>query len=151
MSTLLQVSLIVHVLLGVVGVICFYAVWMTLLKSKPSQLFITRASLMGAVSFVIAWLTSGYYYVVYYGDNVKPIIKAGENAWAHSLFMEYKEHVFLFLPFLAITAYILIIIFKSQVSEDSKLRRSLALLAGLITVLGIIVILSGIIVSGAVR
>ena len=68
------------------------------------------AAIIGVICFILAWITGGVYYLEYYGPEVKPIIKEGPIPWAHSIAMEVKEHVYLFLPFLSF--YALFLIFK---------------------------------------
>ena len=92
--------LVAHIILGLIGIGAFYAVWMGLLKKVPKLAFLFWASLLGFLSFIASWLTGGYYYVEYYGGAVKPIIKAGEYPWAHLVVMEAKDVIFLFLPIL---------------------------------------------------
>src|SRR3989304_5739104 len=61
-------------------------------------------AVLGLTSFVLSWIFGGYYYVNYYGAIVKPVIKSGLAPWAHNIIMETKEHIFLFIVPLAITA-----------------------------------------------
>ena len=48
----------------------------------------------------LAYLVGGYWYVVFYGAD-KALIKSGPWPFAHGLFMESKEHVFLSLLLVA--------------------------------------------------
>ena len=48
------------------------------------------------VFMAAAWILGGYWYVKFYGAE-KAIILAGPWPWAHSFFMETKEHLF-FIP-----------------------------------------------------
>ena len=38
-------------------------------------------------SFIISWISGAYYYVLYYGTAVKPVIVAGDYPWAHKIIM----------------------------------------------------------------
>src|SRR3989344_4108764 len=151
MTSFLQILLIAHIIFGLLGVIAFYAVWMGLLKHKPSPRFLKFSSLWGFIALVLSWFTGGYYYVAYYGTTVKPVIKAGGYPWAHALFMEAKEHVFLLLPFLAAVVALVIWFWSERMETETatplgsgfQIKRSLVLLSGLITVLGIIITLAG--------
>lgn len=151
MNTVLQYNLSAHIIFGLLGIIAFYAVWMGLLKQKLSLRFLRYFSLVGFVSFLISWFTGGYYYVTYYGKAVRPIIKAGQYPWAHSVIMETKEHVFLFLPFLAAVAFLTFWLLGERIGQETKIKRALTSLTGLIAVLGIAITLAGVIISGAVR
>ncbi|MDZ4243545.1 MAG: hypothetical protein U1C57_00370 [Candidatus Doudnabacteria bacterium] len=151
MTTLLKFLLASHVVLGLLGVAAFYAVWMQLLKQKVSVRFTKISSIWGALFLVLSWVTGGYYYATYYGAAVRSVIRAGQYPWAHSVFMEAKEHIFLFLPFLGIVLAIVLVAVGEQINSKPVLKKELALLAGVISVLGIIITLSGAIISGAVR
>lgn len=151
MSLLLKISLISHIVLGLLGVVAFYAVWMGLLKQKLSLKFLCFSSLAGFAAFVLSWISGAYYYVVYYGKAVQPIIKAGQYAWAHNIFMEAKEHIFLFVPFLSAVVFLIIWFLGDKLEKEVNLKHSVVIISGLITVLGIIITLSGLLISGAVR
>lgn len=149
--SILTLSLIAHVVIGLVGVIASYATLMSLLKRAPKLKFLKYASLTAFVSYFISWLTAGYYYVVFYGSSVKPIIKAGSYPWAHSLITETKEHVFLFLPIISFLTFLVILFTGDVLEENAKLKKTLAFIVGATVVVGIFITLSGIIISGAVR
>lgn len=151
MNTFLKTFLALHVIIGLTGVIAYAGVWMNLLKQKPPLRFLKWSSAAGLVSFVAAWFTGGYYYAIYYGKAVKPIILKGQYPWAHTFFMEAKEHIFLFLPFLAATFFVAILLLDKRVETEEPLKKALTWLTGIIVVLGIIMAFSGVIISGAVR
>ena len=66
--------------------------------------------------------------------------------------MEAKEHVFLFMPFLAVVLTFVIWLQHEKLNaEVGGLKHSLVLVAGIITIIGFIVTFAGIIISGAVR
>ena len=107
--------------------------------------------LLSFVSFLISWLVGGYYYAIYYGKAAKPLILKGSYPWAHTFFMEAKEHIFLFIPFLAAAMFVALLILVERIEGEASLKKALTWLAGVIVVLGIFMALSGIIISGAVR
>ena len=150
-TPLLTFSLITHVILGIVAVAASYAVWLELLKKSPSLSFLKKSSLISFFSYLLSWLSGGYYYVVYYGDIQKPKIIAGAYPWAHKIFTEAKEHIFLFLPFTALA--LLLILWKAggDLPQNELLRKWAVFLAATITVIGILIALAGIIISGATR
>jgi len=150
-TPLLTFSLITHVILGIVAVAASYAVWLELLKKSPSLSFLKKSSLISFFSYLLSWLSGGYYYVVYYGDIQKPKIIAGAYPWAHKIFTEAKEHIFLFLPFTALA--LLLILWKAggDLPQNELLRKGAVFLAATITVIGILIALAGIIISGATR
>ncbi|HEY4484429.1 MAG TPA: hypothetical protein VI978_01765 [Candidatus Paceibacterota bacterium] len=108
------------------------------------------AAIAGIIGFALSWLAGGYYYVVYYGKLVKPVIKAGTAPWAHAVAMEAKEHIFLFILPLAVTALILALLDKKEF-ENHNLRRISMLLAGVIVFLSLAIGGMGFIISAAAR
>ena len=78
MSTSLSIFLTIHVIIGVLGVFLFGGVSLGLLKKKISVKMLKYFSLGGLISYLIAWVLGGHYYIVHYGSKVKPIIKAGD-------------------------------------------------------------------------
>ena len=91
-----------HAWLGEFAALMF--VWAFIELSSGADANIRRARtavLLGLVFLFGAWFAGGYYYVEFYGAQVKPYIKEGPFPWAHGVVMETKEHVFLFLPLLA--------------------------------------------------
>ena len=103
MTTTLAAVLIVHVLSGVIAIGIHNVVLMHLLKKAPNYVFVSRIAWSAVALFLLSWATSAYYYVTYYGGAVKPRILAGDLPAGHIFFMETKEHIFLVLPFLAIS------------------------------------------------
>ena len=148
MTPLLAAMLASHVLLGIAGVACSYATWMELLKKTCALSYLKKLSMGATILYFLTWLSGGYYYVLYYGTTVKPIILAGNYPWAHKFFLEVKEHIFMFLPFLALAMTFALWTLKD---EDVPRKRALALLAGATTIIGILVTLAAVVVSGAVR
>lgn len=153
MIVLLKYSLISHIFFGLLGVILFYAVLMNIVKQIDLQKikFLRRSALFGFLSFTLSWLTGGYYYFLYYGAAVKPTILAGKYPWAHSIIMEAKEHIFLFLPFAALVITLLFYFFGDKIEQNQNIKKSVILLSVVIVIIGTLMALMGIIISGAVR
>jgi|SRR3989344_6780400 len=143
--------LIAHVIFGVIGTMAIYGVLLATLKKTPSLKFLKCASLVTFASFIISWFSGGYYYVLYYGDMVKPRILAGQYPWAHKIATEAKEHIFLFLPFMALALMAVLWRMGDQLTTNEVLRKRVALLAGAITILAVFVTLAGIVISGSAR
>ena len=149
MSAFLSVFLIIHVIFGVVGIFLFGGVALNLLKQKPSFKILKWFSLLGFLGLMISWtISGGYYYVTYYGKAIKPIIQASATPWVHSVIMETKEHIFLFLPFLAFLSMLIIWLNKESLIEKPRLKNMAAIVSFLIMVIGIAIILAGILISG---
>ena len=148
-STIIEFTL--HILFGLAGMIFVYAYLTALLRRDPSVRFLRAASFSATLAFLLSWLTGGMYYLWYYGPKVKGVILGGQYTWAHTIFTEAKEHVFLFLPFLAVSLYAVTALLGDRVKESAELKRSLIILAGATLTIGIAVKLSGVLISGAVR
>ena len=149
MSAFLSVFLIIHVISGVIGIFLFGGIALNLLKQKPSFKMLKWFSLSGFLSLMISWtISGGYYYVTYYGKAVKPIIQASARPWVHSVIMETKEHIFLFLPFLAFLVMLIIWFYQESLAEKPRLKNMTAVISFLITIIGIAISLAGILISG---
>ena len=149
MSVFLSVFLIIHVISGVIGIFLFGGIALNLLKQKPSFKMLKWFSLSGFLSLMISWtISGGYYYVTYYGKAVKPIVQASARPWVHSVIMESKEHIFLFLPFLAFLVMLIIWFYQESLAEKPRLKNMTAVISFLITIIGIAISLAGILISG---
>ena len=153
MTLILKLALIGHVFAGLAAIIFYYAMIPNFLrKNSDSDIgFLKRLSVFGLVTLLISWILAGYYYTQYYGQSVKPIIKAGQIPWAHSILMETKEHIFLFLPFLGLVLAVSLLLSRSDIAKDENLRKALASLAFVIVVLGTAVTIFGVVISGAAK
>lgn len=132
---MIEFLLFLHVFLGVGGVIA--AVWSFVELLNTSELNLKRikiASLWTALFFWASYLFGGYWYVVYYAAD-KAIINAGQWPWAHSFSMEVKEHLF-FLGLLMATM-LPVIIAKSPIVQDKKIRRMVQFIVIFIILVGI--------------
>lgn len=148
MTAALATTLVIHVLSGVIAIGIHNVVLMHLLKKVPDYAFIARIAWASVVLFLLSWATSAYYYVTYYGSAVKPRILAGETPFAHTFLMEAKEHIFLLLPFMAISIALLAEYLRRQ--PDDALRKSTALLTLTALALGVAITGAGIYISGAI-
>src|SRR3989344_2392637 len=151
MSLLFKTLLSIHVIAGILGVVSFYAIWFNLLRQRFEIRTLKGYSLAGAIFLICSWLAGGYYYLKNYGAAVRDVVRAGPNPWAHNLIMETKEHIFLFLPILALVITILIWTNAEKISEDENLKNQLMILSGIVSWLGIIITLFGAVISGSVR
>lgn len=129
---------LLHVVLGLVGM-GFARYVQVQLKAKN----LTNAILFSwaaFASFVLSWYTGGVTYLVRY-PFIKKFIKEGSVPWTHGIFMEVKEHIFLFLPFL--NALLLFVLYNMK--KDSKISHWAAAdrLAFLLFFIGVLVALLG--------
>ena len=148
MTIILAASLIVHVLGGVIAIGIHNVMLMHLLKKAPNYVFVSRLAWSAVALFLLSWATSAYYYVTYYGSAVKPRILAGAMPAAHAFFMETKEHIFLVLPFVAISIALCTMYLRAN--PDDGLRKSTALLTLVALAIGVATAAAGILVSGSI-
>ncbi len=151
MTPILSTILLTHVVFGILAVAGMYSLWMMLLKREPNSANLKRFSLWSLVFILISWISGAYYYLTYYGAAVKPVIKGGAYPWAHLVVMEAKEHIFLFLPFLLAVVLVAVIFSGTKLGQDEKLKSALTFLVAVMTIIGIAITLSGLVISGAVR
>jgi len=96
------------------------------------------------------WIAGGYNYLTDYGLQVKPIILAGPDPWVHSIVMEVKEHIFIFLPIIVFALSLtLSVIDKDALLKDSKARRVITITASLALFMVLLMFLMGAIISNA--
>ncbi|MEK6836416.1 MAG: hypothetical protein AABX94_01975 [Nanoarchaeota archaeon] len=142
----------IHAFLGEAGIIAFIWVFIELLN--PSKERVNRAkfaALLGTIFFLLSWLSGGYYYVQDYGVNVKPVIKEGPQPWAHSIFTETKEHVFLFLPFLAILTLSILKKYDKDLLKNNNTKKAILYLCIIIVIIGALMAGMGYLISTGYR
>ena len=105
---------------------------------------------IGTLALISSWIAGGYYYVVYYGSLVKPIIKEGVAPWAHNIVMEAKEHIFLFVIPMAVVVFFIALMNDEEI-DRSGIRKMAVWLSGTVAVLGLLIGAMGFIISAAAR
>ena len=141
-----------HAAFGEIGAIGF--LWVLVELINPTEDRVKRAKIVALISvilFFLSWFSGGYYYVNEYGENVKPIIKAGPQPWAHLVLMETKEHAFFFLPFLAILATAILFKYEKEILENRKIRNSIIALSIIIFLLAFAIGGMGYLISSGAR
>jgi len=151
MSTLFATLLTGHVVLGLIGTIASFMVTFMLVKPNFSHTKVLKTSFVAFLTFTLSWILGGWYYWKYYGTAVKPKIMSGDYVWAHSIFMEAKEHVFLFLPFATLCLFLLLRLNADAIANDSVLQKRVVFLALTITIIAVIITLSGVLITGGAR
>ncbi len=138
-----------HVMFGLVCILA--AMWTLAELLNASEQNGRRVFIAGVATAVFVWLafiSGGYWYVSFYVTD-KMAVLAGARPWAHSLFMEAKEHLFLVLLLLA--TYLPVVVRGQTITGNKSLRMLAMATAGLIVLLGLAMAQSGLIVSLAVR
>ena len=141
----------VHAVTGILSIFAFLLVFVELLS--PTEKTIKRIQIfayMGTILIFISWIAGGYYYVNYYGPDVKPLINQGSTPWVHSVIIETKEHVFLFLPFLAILTMGIIFSYPDLL-KNHKAKSSVLILSALIILIGLAIAGMGYLISTGAR
>lgn len=139
-----------HLAFAIVGIDAFFWLLGEIKNDSWRKARLYWSALVGVVAFTLSWLTGGYYYVKYYGSLVKPIIQGGLAPWAHNIIMETKEHIFLFVIPLSITA-LFITFFKKEEFEKMNIKKVFMILAALIAGLGLLIGAMGFVISAAAR
>lgn len=141
-----------HARAGIAAIFSFLLVFVELIspQEKPGRrikIFVTLATFF----LIVSWILGGYLYINFYGPQVKPVIKAGPTAWVHSLIMETKEHLFLFLPPLATLLLAMVFSAPAKLIENRRFRLALQVLAALIIFVGLMIVGMGHLISVAAR
>ena len=142
----------IHAIAAEIGLFAF--LWVLVELLNPTETRIKRAKIaavIGVVCLLTAWLVGGFYYVEVYGSYIKPVIKGSEAGWVHSVVMEVKEHVFLFLPILSMFTVALLFNFDKELINKKDARVTIVLLAGLIFLLGFSIAGMGVLISSGYR
>ena len=132
-----DIVLYLHVIIGL-SIIVLTIVILQQIKKKSTWL-----KPLSAMTAVLSWLLlipSAVLYIIFY-PATKTLIKAGSQPWAHSIFMETKEHWGLLLPIIATVAAGLI--FSGNIKESKRWWILLVILAALIGVMGRMITLGG--------
>ena len=137
-----------HVLFGVGCIIA--AVWVFVDALNASETNLSRIRLVSRISAVFMWLAiffGGYWYVFFYKTD-KAIILKGPWPFAHSFFMETKEHLVILLLMLA--TY-LPIAASNNLAVNKEARRLVLWVAAMVCLLGLMVEGHGAIIAMGVK
>lgn len=148
----LKSLVLVHSISG--GLAALVLAWIVLEMLFLTERGIVRARIAGylTVFLVIAgcWIVGGYNYLTDYGSLVKPMILAGPEPWAHSLVMETKEHIFIFLPLIVLALSLTLAVpDRDAFMGKTIFRRAVAITASLALLMVLLMFLMGCIISNA--
>lgn len=150
MSGFFATLLFFHIVAGIFGIVFLTGYMLSIVKEQVDMKKLSRVSFYVLLAFLVSWVLGGYYYLNYYGKVVKPIILKGHYAWAHTVMTETKEHIFLFLPFLALSVFLVTFLLPEVLSREKKLKTAVAFLAFVAQSIALVVTVFGFIISGAV-
>lgn len=125
-----EVVLMVHVLFGVACIVTTVWLFVDVLHANEVNLNrIRRMSWAAAIFMWLAFLIAGYWYVVFYHVD-KAIILKGRWPFAHSYFMETKEHLVIML--LLLVTYLPIAASNNLAANKDARRLVLWVTAGIV-------------------
>jgi len=131
--------LLAHSTFGVLGTLS--AVWVfveTLNAGERNAGRLRRAASVTALAMVAALILGGYWYLHFYPADKATILK-GPWPWAHTVFMETKEHLFFIT---------LILSFYFPIAARDKLRAN-AMARKMVLCVAMLIALSGLAIEGA--
>lgn len=139
-----------HLGFAVIGIDFFLWLLGEFVANPAKRLRMKIVAVIGLLGFAMSWLLGGYYYVNFYGSLVKPIIKAGSAPWVHAIVMEAKEHIFLFVIPIALTALFAAFLNREEFA-NFKLKLPMIFLAGSLAIMALAIGAMGYIISAAAR
>ena len=143
-----ELVLMAHVLFGVGCLVTTLWVFVDVLNASEANLArIRKMSCAAAVFMWLAFAIAGYWYVVFYKVD-KAIILKGPWPFAHSFFMETKEHLVIML--LLMVTY-LPIAAANNLSASPGARRVVLWVAGMVVLLALMVEGHGAIIAMGVK
>src|ERR1017187_8049615 len=143
-----EIILMSHVLFGVACMVAGVWLFVDVLNAREANLKrIRRVSWAAAVFMWLAFFIAGYWYVVFYHTD-KAIILNGPWPFAHSFFMETKEHLVIML--LLLVTY-LPIAASNNLATNKDARRVVLCVAGLIAFIALMMEGEGAIIAMGVK
>jgi hypothetical protein len=138
--------IIMHVVFGVSGtVMALIALhYLKVNKWKAFKTFSFVEFLVTCISFI----TGGIYYLTDYQKD-KLIILAGDHPWAHSLFMEVKEH--LFLSFFLLSLFLQLRLAFTNYEQDIEFRKESQTVLKVLVATGLVISFMGFMISMGFR
>lgn len=143
---------LVHSISGGLAALALLWIILEMLYLVEGGVFRARIASYLAAFLVTAgcWIAGGYNYLTDYGSQVKPVILAGPEPWVHSIVMEVKEHIFIFLPLIVFALSLtLAVIDKDALLKDPRARRAITITASLALFTVLLMFLMGAIISNA--
>ena len=140
--------LLAHAMFGVLGTVL--ALWVfveTLHAQEQNAQRIQGAALAVAICMSAAWILGGYWYLHFYPVE-KALILKGPWPFAHNVFMETKEHLFLMT---LILSFYLPIAARDRLHANTAARKMVLCVAMLIVLTGLSIEGAGAIIDHGVK
>lgn len=141
----------IHALAGILAIFFFLFLLVELLHPEVSTRKTKLFAFLGTILIFLSWIIGGYYYVSQYGVSSKLLIKKGATPWVHSIIMETKEHLFLFLPYLTILLTGVVFKYGNDLFKNHKAKSSVLALCALIILVALSIAGMGYLISTAAR
>jgi hypothetical protein len=139
-----DVILMAHATSGVLGILSAMWVFVETLNARDENAGrIRKAAWLAALCMILTWILGGYWYLHFYPLDRALILK-GPWPFAHTLFMETKEHLF-FVPL--ILSFYLPIAASDKLYVNSAARKMVLCVALLIGLSGLAIEGSGAIIN----
>ena len=143
-----DILLLAHSTFGVLGTMAAAWVFVDTLNAREENAGrIRAAALVAALCMSATWIAGGYWYVHFYPLD-RALILHGPWPFAHTVFMETKEHLFFIT---LILSFYLPIATSDKISANAIARKMVLWVAMLIVVSGLAVEGSGAIINHGVK
>lgn len=148
MSSGADAILLGHSTFGVLGTLSALWVFVDALNAREENAArIGNAALIGAACMLTTWILGGYWYVHFYPAD-KAAILQGPWPFAHTLFMETKEHLFFIT---LILSFYLAIATRDKLYANSSARKMVLAVSMLVVLTGLAIEGSGAIINHAAK
>ena len=140
--------LLAHATFGVLATLSAVWVFVEALNARDQNLQrIRTAALAVAIFMVAAWILGGYWYLHFYSVE-RAMILRGPWPFAHNVFMETKEHLFLMT---LILSFYLPIAARDKLASNAAARSMVLSVAALIALSGLALEGSGAVIEHGVK
>jgi len=140
--------LLTHATFGVLGTLSAVWVFVEALNAREQNLQRIRTAALAVTIFMVAaWIFGGYWYLHFYPVE-RAMILQGPWPFAHSVFMETKEHLFLMT---LILSFYLPIAARDKLASSAAARRMVLCVAALIALSGLALEGSGAVIDHGVK
>jgi len=144
-----DIILYAHPTFGVLGIMASLWVFVEALNaSEANGRRIVIGSYIVAGCLLLTGMFAGWWYTELYGHFEQPVILKGPWPWAHSFFMETKEHLF-FIPL--ILALYLPFVARINLFKNTRARAMVMVVTALIILNGLAIEGAGAIINGGVK
>lgn len=138
-----------HAVFGEIAAVLFLWTFVELYRGvdRTNANRVRYISLVALLSLVLAWIVGGNYYLTGY-QQIKGTIVEGPQPWSHLVFMEAKEHIFLYLPVLAVLQTMVL---RAEDEITGNSRYALLVVTGLLVLIAFAMAGMGYLISSGFR